>query len=172
MYTLRAAVDSCVLLDLAAEMEDVARTIRSIRLLKAKPLLFVTPTVLGHVGDIAFFAETEQDRELAKLALGHCLRYHSIQCMSMVPVGAGIVQELAKNIERADLIPVGETKASETLAEAALGCATYLLTTDPLLLGIDPTRLTAMLTSSDVCAPVICRPDKALDLMRSTKAIS
>jgi hypothetical protein len=78
--------------------------------------------------------------------------------LNLVPVGHGIVERIAQEIRRKDLLPTEEVNDSLIVAEAALLECGMLLSGDAHLRGVDFQRLTLLLQGFDVAAPVIATP--------------
>jgi hypothetical protein len=80
--------------------------------------------------------------------------------MSFIPVGRGIVSEIARRIRWEGIIPENEVNDSLIVAEAALVGATLLLSSDAHVKDIEFARLKLALDASDVETPLIASPWK------------
>ena len=80
--------------------------------------------------------------------------------MNFVPVGKGIVAEIAQRLRRAGLIPDSELNDSLIVAEAALAGATLLLSSDAHIKDLDYRRLKLILDATDMDAPLLASPYK------------
>ncbi len=151
------AADTNVLLDLALDVEAVVDAVATIRKRLPDARLVVPPTAIHEVALAARSGETERIRKTAVRALSH-LRGWGFEPLNLVPVGHGIVERIADEIRRINLLPAEERNDSLIIAEAALlGCG-MLLSTDAHFRGIDFQRLTLLLQNFDVAAPVIATP--------------
>src|SRR5262245_48772069 len=101
------AVDSNVLLDRAEDDETVLDAFDTIRRRLATPDFIITPTVIEELVLKAEQGDSPLDRRLARKALANLLRWR-VRPMNFIPVGRGIVAEIARKIRRADLIPDDE----------------------------------------------------------------
>src|SRR5262245_35570185 len=134
------AVDSNVLLDRAQDDEMVLDAFDTIRRRLPAPEFILTPTVLEELVLKAEQGDTPLDRRLARKVLANLLKWR-VRPMNFIPVGRGIVAEIARKIRRADLIPDDEVNDSLIVAEAALVAATLLLSSDAHIKDLDYPRL-------------------------------
>ena len=153
------AVDSNVLLDRAEDHELVLDAFDTIRRRLPVPEFILTPTVLEELVLKADDGDTARDRRLARKVLANLLLWR-VRPMNFIPVGRGIVAEIARKIRRAELIPDDEVNDSLIVAEAALVLATLLLSSDAHIKDLDYPRLKILLEASDVTAPLIASPAK------------
>ena len=103
--------------------------------------------------------DTPPDRRLARKVLVNLLTWR-VRPVNFIPVGRGIVAEIARKMRRADLIPNDEVNDALIVAEAALVTATLLLSSDAHIKDLDYSRLKLLLEASDVTAPLIASPAK------------
>lgn len=156
--SLLVAVDTNVVMELAADVDDVWDSIDTIRKRVPQCEIVVTPSVFQEMVHLCENGETKQQREFACTALEKLHFEWRFRLIDFVPVGHGIVERIADRIRNQDLLPNEEVNDSLILAEAALlGCG-LLLTSDPHLRGIDHERLNLLLTACDVGVPVISTP--------------
>jgi hypothetical protein len=80
--------------------------------------------------------------------------------MNCVPVGHGIVEETARKIRAAGLIPDEEIHDSFIIAESALANVTLLLSSDGHLKDINQSALCEVLDGCDVGKLIIFSPAK------------
>jgi hypothetical protein len=153
------AVDSNVLLDRAADDEAVLDAFDTIRRRLPAAEFILTPTVLEELVLKTDHGDTVLDRRLARKVLANLLEWR-VRPMNFIPVGRGIVAEIARKIRRADLIPDDEVNDSLIVAEAALIAATLLMSSDAHIKDLDYPRLKILLEASDVTAPLIASPAK------------
>ena len=151
------AADTNVLLDLALEVEAVVDALATIRQRSPDARFVVPPTALHELALAASTGETERIRKAAFRALSQ-LRAWGFEPLNLVPVGHGIVERIAEEIRRKDLLPTEEKNDSLIIAEAALIECRMLLSGDAHLRGVDFQRLTLLLKDFDVAAPVIATP--------------
>lgn len=151
------AADTNVLLDLALDVEAVADALKTIRQRLPDPRLVTPPTVLHELALAVRSGETQRVGKAAVRALSR-LRAWGFEPLSLVPVGPGIVERIAGEIRRRDLVAAQEMNDSLIIAEAALlGCG-ILLSNDAHLRGVDFPRLTMLLADFDLAAPIIATP--------------
>jgi len=151
------AADTNVLLDLAQDVEAVRDALETIRQRLPDARLVVPPTVLHELALAVSGADKETTRKAALRALSR-LREWRFEPLNLVPVGHGIVERIAQEIRRKDLLPTEEANDSLVIAEAALLECGILLSSDAHLRGVDFQRLTLLLQGFDVAAPVIATP--------------
>jgi predicted nucleic acid-binding protein len=151
------AADTNVLLDLASEVETVTDAVGTIcrRLREAR--FVVPPTVLHELALAVRGGETGRIGKTAFRALSQ-LRAWGFEPLNLVPVGHGIVERIAEEIRRKDLLPTEEKNDALIIAESALLECRILLSGDAHLRGVDFQRLTLLLKNFDVAAPVIATP--------------
>ena len=150
------AADTNVLLDLAKEVEAVRDALETIRQRLSDARFVVPPTVLHELA----LALSDDDAPMRKAALRALaeLRAWGFEPLNLVPVGHGIVERIADEIRRKDLLPTEEMNDSLIIAEAALLQCGMLLSSDAHLRGVDFERLTLLLQGFDMAAPVIATP--------------
>ena len=117
----------------------------------------VPPTALHELALAVGGGETQRIRKTALRALLQ-LRAWGFQALNLVPVGHGIVERIAEEIRREDLLPTEEKNDSLIIAESALLECRILLSGDAHLRGVDFQQLTLLLKDFDVAAPVIATP--------------
>jgi predicted nucleic acid-binding protein len=154
------AVDTNVLIDLAARNETVLDCFSTLRRRLPKAPIIVLPTVIMELADIATEGETERARLLATKAIHSIRTPWEFQPMNYVPVGHGIVGETARKIRVAGLLPEEEVNDSLIIAEAALANVTILLSSDKHLKGIDHAGLRKILVGCDLANTIIVSPWK------------
>jgi predicted nucleic acid-binding protein len=151
------AADTNVLLDFALEVEAVVDAIATIRQRLPDARVVVPPTTLHELALATRTGETGRIRKAAFGALSQ-LRGWGFEPLNLVPVGHGIVERIAEEIRRKDLLPTEEKNDSLIIAEAALLECRIVLSGDAHLRGVDFQRLTLLLRTFDVAAPVIATP--------------
>lgn len=152
------AVDTNIPLDLARRVADVIDALAVIEKRIADARLIAPPTVALELAYLSEFAEEDDLRTAAKIALRSLVPKWKIQPVNLVPVGHGIVDAIAAKIRERGLLPVEETHDALILAESALLECSILLTSDAHLREVDHTRLSLLLGESHVATPVIARP--------------
>ena len=151
------AADTNVLLDLAEDVETVTDAVSTIRERLQDARFVVPPTALHELALAVRDGETERIRKTAFRALSQ-LRAWGFEPLNLVPVGHGIVERIAEEIRRKDLLPTEERNDSLIVAESALLECRILLSGDAHLRGVDFQRLTLILKNFAVAAPVIATP--------------
>lgn len=151
------AADTNVLLDLALGVEAVTDALATIRKRSPEARLVVPPTVLHELAWAASAGETGRLRPAAFRALSQ-IRAWGFEPLNLVPVGHGIVEQIAAEIRRLELVPAEETNDSLIIAEAALLECRMLISADAHMRGVDFQRLTLLLKNFHVAAPIIATP--------------
>jgi len=151
------AVDTNVLMDLAAGIESVVDAVELVRRRIRAARFVVLPTVIQELRFMAKYGESGEDRRLALSAL-HELTKWRFEPVGFLPVELGITEQISLKLRGAGLLPETEVNDSFILAEAALlGCGLFL-TSDSHFTGLDFQRLALELRASDVSVPVIGTP--------------
>jgi hypothetical protein len=157
---LLIAADTNILLDFAKEDETVIDCFDTLRgRLPISPIL-VLPTVIHELADLADEGETVGIRLMAETALRRILHPWGFQPVNCVPVGHGIVEQIAWKLRAEKLIPETEINDSFIVAEAGLIGISILLSSDAHLKDIPQPELRLVLDSADVRAPLIASPWK------------
>ena len=151
------AVDTNVLMDLAAKVESVADAIELVRRRIRNARLIVVPTVLQELRFIARYGETQEDIRLAITALQKLTSW-GFEPVSFLPVEFGITEQISLKLRRARVLPETETNDSFILAEAALLGSGLFLTSDSHFTNLDYPLLILELKASDVAVPAIASP--------------
>jgi hypothetical protein len=157
------AIDTNVLLDLADNNEVVLDCFSTISKKFEKAPILVLPTVIGELGDLVGNGD-EEARHLAFIALTSIRKPWGFHPINLIPVGHGIVEESARKIREAGLVPEYEVHDSFLIVEAALANVTILLSSDSHLKNIDQGSLKKLL--DEQCAvecPIIFSPWKIVD---------
>jgi len=152
------AVDTNVLLHLAENLDDVWDALHLIQS-RLDPVQIVVPPTTGQ--ELAHLADNDPDLRLRTIATRTFQKMVSdwkFHLMDFVPVGHGIVEQIANKLRHERLILDDEINDSVILAEAALLGCHILLTNDAHLRGIDFQRLTLLLQEADVSVPIIATP--------------
>ena len=152
------AVDTNVLLHLAENLDDVWDALHLIQS-RLDPVQIVIPPTTGQ--ELAHLADSDPDprlRTIATRTFQKMVADWKFHLMDFVPVGHGIVEQIANKLRHEKLILDDEINDSFVLAEAALLGCHILLTSDAHLRGIDFQRLTLLLQSADVSIPIIATP--------------
>src|SRR6266508_4391643 len=98
------AVDTNVLMDLAAEAEAVWDAVDLLRRRVRGPRLVVLPTVIQELRFIARDGETEEDASLAFTALQSLTRW-GFEPVNFLPVEFGITERIAARLRQGRLLP-------------------------------------------------------------------
>jgi predicted nucleic acid-binding protein len=151
------AVDTNVPLDLADGRERVLDALEVIRRRLKPTRILVTPTVFEELVYLANDSDTPTERAQATKAL-RGLAAWGLDLVNLVPVGPGVVEQLAEQLQASHLLPPEEYNDGLVLAEAGLlGCA-ILLTSDAHLRGLDFQRASLVLKAFDAEMPVVATP--------------
>lgn len=157
------AVDTNVLLDLAAKDGTVLDCFTTLRRKFPKAPIIVPPTVIGELADIATNSTNLEVGILAMKALQSIRNPWGFEPINCVPVGHGIVAETARKIRAGGLLPDEEINDSLIIAEAALANVTILLSSDEHLKGIDQSALKGILDECDLAGTIIVSPWKIVN---------
>ncbi len=153
-----AAVDTNFLLDLAVPKDRAHDAVEIFRRRVPGVEFVVPPTVIDELAYIAQRGDTAADRALAVTALQSLVRDWKFRPLDFIPVGHGIIEEVARKLRGEKLIPEQEVNDSFILAEAALANCTILITSDEHLRAADPTLLSLTLKACDVQAIIVRTP--------------
>jgi rRNA-processing protein FCF1 len=154
------AVDTNVLIDWADEYEIVIDCFTTIRRKYPNAPIIVPPTVIVELADIATDGDSDAEKQLALTALGKMRPDWRLNPINCVPVGHGIVEETARKIRAAGLIPQDEIHDSFIIAESALANATLLLSSDGHMTDINQSEVANLLDGCDVGKLIIFSPAK------------
>jgi rRNA-processing protein FCF1 len=154
------AVDTNVLIDLADGNEIVIDCFSTIRRKFPDAPIIIPPTVIGELADIATDGDSESEKESALNALRKIRGEWGFNPINCVPVGHGIVEETARKIRAAGLIPNEEIHDSFVIAESALANVTLLLSSDAHMKDINQPALGELLDRCDVGKLIIFSPAK------------
>lgn len=155
------AVDTNVLMDLAATVESVVDAVALVRRRMGGARLVVLPTVIQELRYIAKWGETDEPVHLAVTALQKLTGW-GFEPVNFLPVEFGIIEQISRKLRRKGLLPDTEVNDSFILAEAALlGCGLFL-TSDAHFANLDFQLLTLELKASDVSVPAIASPREIL----------
>ena len=155
------ALDTNVLLDLADNNETALDCLSTITRKFKKAPIIVLPTVIGELVDISKNGETEEEKSLALITLQSIRDPWAFQPINYVPVGHGIVEETARKIRKAGLVPDEEVNDTFVIAEAALANATILISSDSHMKDIDQSKLKSILEDCGVEPLIIFSPHKS-----------
>jgi len=148
------AIDTNVLLDLAAGEELVIDCLATISKRISNSGIIVLPTVILELRKIVKSGGTTEKRFATK-ALVSMLDPWGFRPVNCIPAGRGIVEQIARKIRSKGLIPEEEIHDSFIVAEAALYGVTILISNDGHIKNIDQQMLKIELDSSDVDCPLI-----------------
>lgn len=153
----RLALDTNVLFDLA-DGKEFASTILEV-LMEKNITVHIPPTVLIELEhEICDPASPLKGRRAEQSF--DCIRRWKMVPILLDEVQMGIAKEFYKALVLASLLPVAETHDGDILAEAALGGAEYLLTSDKHLLQMDREKLHAVFAKQSL-HPVQVVPPRA-----------
>jgi predicted nucleic acid-binding protein len=151
------AVDTNVLLDLVAEIDDVADAIFVIRRRIRKCQMVIPPTAREELAQEATHGEVIDKLENARRAF-ELARSLNIRPVDLPEFQHDAARRIGRRIRDLELLPEAEVNDALILAEAALLNCAILLTSDAHLRGLDFTRLAFELQACDAVAPIIATP--------------
>jgi rRNA-processing protein FCF1 len=152
------AVDTNFLLDLATPKEKADDTVEIFRKRVPGVEFIVVPTVLDELNFIAESGDTAAHRKLARTTLEKLVLVWRFRPRDFIPVGHGIIDQIAQKLRGENLIPEVEMNDSYIVAEAALAGCTILITSDAHILDADPRLVGSVLKSCDVNLVLIRSP--------------
>ena len=151
------AVDTNVLLDLAADLEDVTDAMVVIRRRLREAHFLMPPTVREELAEEALHSDNFQKKESALRGF-QLSRTWNIQPVELFAVQHEMAGRISRHVRSSGLLPREEVNDGLILAEAALLGCSLLLTSDEHLRGIDFERLSFELNTFGIAVPVIATP--------------
>src|SRR5437870_1789380 len=106
-----------VLLDYAKGEETVIDCFDTLRRRLPGSVVLVLPTVIHELSDLANEGASEEIRLTARQALRSILKPWGFQPVNFLPVGHGIVDQIAQSLRTEELIPEEEVNDSYVVAE-------------------------------------------------------
>jgi hypothetical protein len=158
------AVDTNVLLDLAAEEDACWDCVDAMKGRRELPRLVVLPTVLQELAHLVDNGETAEVRDLALTALQSLVPW-GFEPLDLQPVGHGIVERIGDEIRSRGLIPNKERNDSFIIAEAALCECDILISSDSQVYGIDQRDLHTLLNDFHVKPVAILWPKQVIRVL-------
>jgi predicted nucleic acid-binding protein len=158
------AVDTNVLLDLAAEDEACWDCMDTMKARRELPRWVILPTVLQELAHLVDHGETAEVQELALTALQSLLSW-GFEPLDLQPVGHGIVERIGDEIRSRGLIPARERNDSFIIAEAALCDCDILISSDSPVYGVDQRALHALLNDFHVKPVAILWPRQVVRVL-------
>jgi rRNA-processing protein FCF1 len=149
------ALDTNVLLDYANNQNFVIKCFATIRKKFPDSPIFILPTVIDELNNHS--KSSGQGGTLALIALKNILPW-GFKPISVVPVGNGIVEETARKIRLAGLLPDEEINDSYIIAEASLANVSILISSDSHLKDINHAELKKLLEECDLTNTTIVPP--------------
>jgi predicted nucleic acid-binding protein len=151
------AVDTNVLLDLAAEIDDVTDAISVIRRRVHKCQMVIPPTAREELAQEAIHGDVLHKLESARRAF-QMARSLNIRPVDLPEFQNDAARRIGRRIRGSGLLPETEVNDALILAETALLKCAILLTSDAHIRGLDFTRLAFELQTCDATAPIIATP--------------
>ena len=158
------AVDTNVLLDLAAEEEACWDCVDAMKTRRELPRLVVLPTVLQELAYLADNGEPAEVQELALTALQSLLSW-GFEPFDLKPVGHGIAERIGDEIRSRGLIAESERNDSFIIAEAALCDCDILISSDRQVYGVAKNALHALLNDFHVKPVLILWPKQVVRVL-------
>lgn len=152
------AVDSNILLALAANDDEAVDAWEVIRTRLRPVMLVVSPTVLDEVGYKAGQSPATELQPLAAKALRELRSRWMLQPVDLRSDQEAIVTLVGQEIALSGLLPFAERNDALVLAEAAVLECALLVSKDSHLHGIDRTALKKILAGFDLPPPLIASP--------------
>ncbi len=154
------AVDTNYLLDLAADTAVSWEALETIRKRLPGPIILVPPSVIDELSVAYDNPADPEEQRLAGIALTSLRAKWRFQPIDLVPVGHGIVEQIAAKLRDRGYLPHDEVNDSLILAEASLLNCTMLVSSDNHLLDVPAGPLKLLLDAHDVACPLIVSPRK------------
>jgi predicted nucleic acid-binding protein len=151
------AVDTKVLLDLAAGIDDVCDAVFVIRRRVRRCQMVIPPTVREELAQEATHGEAMNKLENARRAF-QLARSLNVRPVDLPGFQNDTARRIGRRLRSLRLLPEEEVDDALVLAEAALLKCAILLTSDAHLRGLDFTRLAFELQACDAAAPIIATP--------------
>lgn len=158
MTPLRLAVDTNVILDWAAEMDDVLDALSLIQQRLPDSSHIIPPTVLDELAYLEEESSEIETRHLAQKGLQKIIADPIFIPVLDLPLTNILAAPIAIEIRSRKLLPPTEVNDSLILAETAILDCSVLLTSDNHLRSIDHLHLTWLLNRYDLKTPVIATP--------------
>jgi predicted nucleic acid-binding protein len=158
MKPLRLAVDTNVLLDLAAGVDSVQDAFSLLQERLPGADILVVPSVLDELAFLSDSGDTNRIRQTALRALRLVRERDRFRVLIELTYPSSSIEELALELRNRGLLPEEEVHDSLILAEAALLNCGLLVTSDEHLRGVDHEHLTLVLIPFDLLPPVIATP--------------
>jgi hypothetical protein len=155
---LRLAADTNLLLDLADQIENVLDAVAVIEQRLPEADWLVSPSVLDELAFLSDSGDTSTLRRSAKRAFQNLQSGQRFRPLLDLPFPTDYIKQIAAEIRRRELVPVGEVHDSLVMVEAAFLECVLLLTSDAHLRGVDHELLTLVLKPFDLTPPVIATP--------------
>lgn len=153
------ALDTSVMMDLAAEDEDAAQAVKVIGVRLKGTKIIITPTVIQ---ELAYLSESENEevRDLATLALRDARARWGISPTNCDPQWHGVIELAAKDLRDRDIIPYDEVSDALIVAEAGLAQCSMLLSSDGHIFNANNTKINEVLFARDLGTILISTPWK------------
>jgi rRNA-processing protein FCF1 len=161
---IEVALDTCVILDLANDDEIVIGALQTIGKKVPDSQIVILPTVIQELAAISKYGDTAAEKALATKALKNIRGTWKFIPVNCIPVGHGIVEETARKIRGAGLIPEEEVHDSFIVAEAGLREISLLLSSDAHIKDINYKDLKFLMDSCDLSCPLLVSPRKVVAL--------
>ena len=152
------AVDTNVLLSLAARDEVTLDALELIRQRLNPALILVPPTALEEVGHKALSAGDAELSRLASLSLREFRSVWHLQPAELRSDQEFIAENAATALRSAGLIPLAERNDAFILAEAAVLQCILLVSNDSHLLDVDRSGLRKLFDKLDLEPPTLASP--------------
>jgi hypothetical protein len=154
------AVDANVLLDLADDFSPVWDAIDTIRNRLRGVRIVATSSAAQEVAWLSEHGPSAECRALALKALKKFTAEWKFELVDFIPVGHGIIEQTARQIRSAALLPPEAVHDSFIIAEAALAECTILLSSDAHICQIDQNKLSLVLDGRHVNKVMVTSPAK------------
>jgi predicted nucleic acid-binding protein len=154
------AVDTNVLIDLAAREPEVEASIAAVKKRLKGVSIIMPPTVVQELGWLAENGDDEETRNFATIAAQESRARWSIMPANCNPEWHGVIGLAAQELRERKIVHPEEVHDSLIIAEASLGLCALLISSDRHMLEIDNSALNDVLVRRDLGAIVIASPWK------------
>jgi predicted nucleic acid-binding protein len=154
------AVDTNVLIDLAARDQEVETAIAAVKKRLKGIDIIMPPTVVQELGWLSEHGDDEETRNLSTIAAQEARSRWGIMPANCKPAWHGVIGIAAQELRERKIVRAEEVHDSLIIAEASFGLCSLLISSDGHMLEIDNSALNDVLVRRDLGAIVIASPWK------------
>jgi hypothetical protein len=154
---LRIAVDTNVVLDLAAGVGHCLECLGHLHEKTPPPILLITPTAEAELGHLSACGRDLETRRLATMAIANLASW-KITSQALTTLEAAIASRISTGLVEKGLLPTLEINDSLIIAEATQLDCDVLISSDGHMRGIDQDELQRQLREAHVKETLIVSP--------------